>query len=57
MPSLRQRAACIGIATSPLSVRHDFMGQLTRSVPFSLRQQLNRLLRKMTLALEPEDEA
>jgi len=43
MPSLRQRAACIGIATSPLSVRHDFMGQLTRSVPFSLRQQLNRL--------------
>lgn len=43
MASLRQRAACIGIATSPLSVRRDFMGQLTNSVPVSLKQQLDRL--------------
>jgi hypothetical protein len=41
--SLRQRAACIGIATSPLSVRRDFMGQLTNSVPVSLKTQLDRL--------------
>jgi hypothetical protein len=41
--SLSQRAACIGIATSPLSVRRDFMGQLTNSVPVSLKTQLDRL--------------
>ncbi len=47
MVSLRQRAACIGVATSPLSVRRDLMGQLTNAVPVSLRQQLDRLGSKL----------
>ena len=44
MPSVRQRAICIGRAPSPLSVRHDLLGQLTKSVAVtSLRTELNRL--------------
>lgn len=48
MVSLRQRAQCIGLAGSPLSVRRQLMGQLTNSVPVSLKQQLDRLGTRFT---------
>ena len=42
MVAVRQRASCIGVAPSPLSVRHDLLGQLTAGVAISLRTELNR---------------
>lgn len=42
MVAVRQRASCIGVAPSPLSVRHDLLGQLTAGVAVSLRTELNR---------------
>lgn len=43
MLSLRQRATCIGVAPSPMSLRHDMLGQVTGTVPVSLRTELARL--------------
>lgn len=43
MASLRASAACIGITDSPISVRHDYFGQLRTSVTVSLLEQMNRL--------------
>jgi hypothetical protein len=46
MTSLRASAACIGITASPMSVRHDYLGQLRSSVGVSLLDQVNRLLNR-----------
>ncbi|MDO8362642.1 MAG: zinc-dependent metalloprotease family protein [Actinomycetota bacterium] len=48
MVAVRQRASCIGVAPSAMSVRHDLLGQLTRRVAVSLRTELNRLGAKHT---------
>ncbi len=43
MASLRERATCIGLSTSSLSVRHHFLGHITGSVPTSVGEQMDRL--------------